>query len=140
MWHLTRVQDDHVADVAGRRAGVDRRQDFVSRFDLPLDADDTGFGHIRDQVGRGPHRRRPARGYLTAVHEQTVEFLATVGEDDLDRVVDDRWDPPVTLGVRLVSVLDDDLATWARPRTCGGCWGCAELSATPAHPHQGLGT
>jgi hypothetical protein len=27
---------------------------------------------------------------------------------DLDRVVDKRWDPPVTLGVRLVSVVDDD--------------------------------
>ena len=28
---------------------------------------------------------------------------------DLDRVVDERWDPPVTLGVRLVSVISDDL-------------------------------
>ena len=26
-----------------------------------------------------------------------------------DRVVDERWDPPVTLGVRLVSVISDDL-------------------------------
>ena len=25
-----------------------------------------------------------------------------------DRVVDRTWDPPVTLGVRLVSILDDD--------------------------------
>lgn len=46
--------------------------------------------------------------YLRAVHEQTVAFLDTVGPDDLDRVVDDSWDPPVTLGARLVSVVDDD--------------------------------
>ena len=30
-------------------------------------------------------------------------------DDDLDRIVDTSWDPPVTLGVRLISVLSDDL-------------------------------
>ncbi len=29
--------------------------------------------------------------------------------EDLDRVVDKRWNPPVTLGVRLVSILNDDV-------------------------------
>ena len=48
--------------------------------------------------------------YLTAVHERTVGYLATLGPDDLDDVVDDRWDPPVTRGVRLVSVVNDDTA------------------------------
>ncbi|RYZ26721.1 MAG: DUF664 domain-containing protein, partial [Propionibacteriaceae bacterium] len=33
----------------------------------------------------------------------------TLDDAALDRVVDDAWDPPVTLGARLVSVLDDDL-------------------------------
>ena len=28
---------------------------------------------------------------------------------DLDRVVDKRWNPPVTLGVRLISIADDDI-------------------------------
>ena len=41
--------------------------------------------------------------------QATVAYLATVAPEDLDRVVDERWDPPVTLGVRLVSVLSDDL-------------------------------
>jgi uncharacterized damage-inducible protein DinB len=47
--------------------------------------------------------------YGAAVHEQTVRFLQGLSDEDLDRVVDTRWDPPVTLGVRLVSVLSDDL-------------------------------
>jgi uncharacterized protein DUF664 len=42
------------------------------------------------------------------VHARTLEFLAGLTEPDLDRIVDRRWDPPVTLGVRLVSVIDDD--------------------------------
>jgi hypothetical protein len=43
------------------------------------------------------------------VHEQTLGALRSVAAKDLERVVDDNWDPPVTLGVRLVSVLSDDL-------------------------------
>jgi hypothetical protein len=43
------------------------------------------------------------------VHERTTAFLAGLSDEDLDRVVDDRWDPPVTLEVRLVSTIGDDL-------------------------------
>jgi hypothetical protein len=46
-------------------------------------------------------------GYHDAVHARAVEFVATLTDDDLARVVDRRWDPPVTMAVRLVSVLDD---------------------------------
>lgn len=48
-------------------------------------------------------------GYYDAVHEQSLGVLRTVAAKDLERVVDEHWDPPVTLGVRLVSVLSDDL-------------------------------
>ena len=47
--------------------------------------------------------------YAGAVHERTTQFLRSLTDEDLDLVVDRRWDPPVTLGVRLVSVLADDL-------------------------------
>lgn len=107
VWHLTRVQDDHVAEVAGQPQ-VWTEQDFVRRFDLPLQVTDTGFGHTRDQVDVVRADADTLTAYLLAVHEQTAAFLAGVSEADLDRVVDTRWDPPVTLGVRLVSVLDDD--------------------------------
>ncbi len=47
--------------------------------------------------------------YHDAVHDQTVQFVRTIQDADLGRVVDEAWDPPVTLGVRLVSVISDDL-------------------------------
>ena len=47
--------------------------------------------------------------YHQAVFEQSRQYLAGLTESDLARVVDESWDPPVTLAVRLVSVLSDDL-------------------------------
>ena len=107
VWHLLRVQDDHVADVAGTEQ-VWTAQDYVGRFGLPFAARATGYGQTSDEVGQVRVSSSLLREYADAVLDATVEFLATVGPDDLDRVVDERWDPPVTLGVRLVSVLDDD--------------------------------
>ncbi|MBO1330609.1 DinB family protein [Streptomyces sp. VRA16 Mangrove soil] len=109
IWHLTRVQDDHLADVAGIEQ-VWLAQGWAERFDLPLAETDTGYGHTSKQVGQV----RVASGelladYYDAVHEQTLGHLAGLKAADLDRIVDERWDPPVTLGVRLVSVLSDDL-------------------------------
>jgi uncharacterized damage-inducible protein DinB len=108
-WHLVRVQDDHVADVAGSEQ-VWTADDWVPRFGLPFPAEATGYGFDAEQVAQV---RVPSAelllGYAAAVHERTAEFLRGLSDADLDRVVDTRWDPPVTLGVRLVSVLSDDL-------------------------------
>jgi Protein of unknown function (DUF664) len=108
VWHLTRIQDDHVAGAAGSEQ-VWTAQGWSARFDLPLDEADHGYGHSAHQVGLV---RAPAdllTGYYDAVHARTLEYLRTLRAEDLDRVVDRRWDPPVTLGVRLVSVIADDL-------------------------------
>ena len=43
------------------------------------------------------------------MHGRTAAFVSGLSAGDLDRIVDERWDPPVTLGVRLVSVVSDDL-------------------------------
>jgi Protein of unknown function (DUF664) len=107
VWHLARVQDDHVAEVAGVEQ-VYTAAGFAGRFGLPFDAADTGYGHAEDEVGRVRVSSAPLAEYVEAVHAQTVAYLAGLDESDLDRVVDERWDPPVTLGVRLVSVVDDD--------------------------------
>lgn len=48
-------------------------------------------------------------GYYDAVHSRTVAWLPRLTAVDFSRVVDTRWTPPVTLAVRLVSVLADDL-------------------------------
>lgn len=106
VWHLTRIQDDHV----GGAAGTDQVwPKWADRFGLPFDVHDTGYGHDSAQVGAV---RVPAE-LLTAYHdetyERTVEYVSTVTDADLARIVDRRWDPPVTLGVRLVSVVSDDL-------------------------------
>jgi hypothetical protein len=108
VWHLTRVQDDHVAGVAGLEQ-VYPAQGWVQRFGLPFPPADTGYGHRREDVA-ALRVDDPALlvGYHDSVHEQTVRFLRGLTGADLDRVVDESWDPPVTLGVRLVSVLDDD--------------------------------
>ena len=108
MWHLARVQDDHVADVAGTEQAW-TAQGFADRFDLPFDVAATGFGQHADEVGQVSADAGLLGEYLRAVHEQTTSYVTTLTPDDLDRVVDTRWDPPVTLGARLVSVIADDL-------------------------------
>lgn len=97
-----------MADVAGREQAWTAR-DFVGRFNLPLDPRDTGYGHSTEQVDSVQAEPELLLEYYDAVHRRTVEFLQDLGDRDLDRVVDTRWDPPVTLGVRLVSTLADCL-------------------------------
>jgi len=107
-WHLTRIQDDHVAEVAGTEQ-VWTAKGWAERFGLRFDVADTGYGHGADDVAAVTATAEQLTGYHDAVHEQTDRYLATLTEKDLDRIVDTSWDPPVTLGVRLVSVVSDDL-------------------------------
>ena len=109
VWHLTRVQDDHVAEAMGLEQ-VARSGHWEERFGFPFAPGATGYGHRTEEV-TAVRVDDPGllTGYHDAVHDQTVAALGGVSAVDLDRVVDRRWDPPVTLGVRLVSVIDDDL-------------------------------
>jgi hypothetical protein len=105
MWHLTRIQDDHVvAGLAGQEQIWARFRDEAA---LPLDPGDTGYGHTADQVGQVRVSADLLDRYHAAVHTATVAHLDTITEDELARIVDERWDPPVTAAVRLVSVIDD---------------------------------
>jgi len=110
VWHLTRVQDDHLAEAAGDEQ-VWTRDGWARRFALPFDDAETGYGHGPSDVDAV----RVASGdllrdYHDAVHEQTVRRLQSWSGSAMARVVDEGWDPPVTLAVRLMSVLADDLA------------------------------
>ena len=107
VWHLTRVQDDHVAEVAGTDQ-VWTSQGYAERFGLPFETSATGYGMSTREVGQVKVGAELLADYLRATHEATLAYLDTVTDADLDRVVDERWDPPVTLGVRLVSVVNDD--------------------------------
>ncbi|MFJ5774104.1 DUF664 domain-containing protein [Streptomyces sp. NPDC093094] len=109
VWHLTRVQDDHVADAFGLDQ-VWRAGQWSERFALPLPVHDTGYGHSSAEVARvRVDSAELLTGYYDAVHARTLQRLGALTAGDLERIVDERWDPPVTLGVRLVSVLSDDL-------------------------------
>lgn len=108
VWHLTRIQDDHVAGVAEQEQ-VWTAAGWCERFGLGLDASETGYGHSPDEVAMVQAAADLLLGYFDSVHAATVEFVRGLVARDLDRIVDENWDPPVTLGVRLVSVIADDL-------------------------------
>jgi hypothetical protein len=109
VWHLTRVQDQQFSELLE----VDQQWqtgDWAARFGLDADPADNGYGHSADEVAAvRPDGPAALLDYLGAVHDRTCSYLSGLGPDDLDRVIDANWDPPVTLGVRLVSVADDCL-------------------------------
>lgn len=106
VWHLSRVQDDHVADAAGLDQ-VWTTQGWAKRFDLPFPEKAHGYGHSSEDVAKVRADAELLLGYHDAVHAQTTRYVEKLTDDDLPRIVDERWDPPVSLGVRLVSVIDD---------------------------------
>jgi Protein of unknown function (DUF664) len=108
VWHLTRIQDDHVAGAAGIDQAW-RTGGWADRFGLDLNPDDTGYGHGFDDVAAVRASADLLRGYHAAVADRTDEFVRGLSPADLDRVLDANWDPPVTVGVRLVSVVSDCL-------------------------------
>jgi uncharacterized damage-inducible protein DinB len=109
VWHLTRVQDHHISEL------LDTEQIWMSgewarRCGLEPDSSDTGYGHGPEDVRAvRPEGPDVLLGYLREVDVRTRAMLGGLVPEDLDRVVDERWDPPVTLGVRLVSIADDCL-------------------------------
>jgi hypothetical protein len=107
IWHVARIQDDHVSDLA--RTEQRWTQGWYERFGVPFERSDTGYGHSSEQVAAVRASADELLGYLDAVHEATTAYVETISLDDLDHVVDESWDPPVTLGVRLVSVITDNL-------------------------------
>lgn len=104
IWHLTRQQDDQVAAVGGVESVW--QSGWVDRLKLPYSPRSSGYGMSPADVGAFPSVE-PAllTGYQDAVADMTLEVIDAL--DDFDRVVDRRWTPPVTAGVRLVSVVED---------------------------------
>lgn len=107
VWHLTRVQDDHLAGV-GQVPQVWLSDGWRERFGLPYDPEDLGYGQSSEQVGDFT-LPDPALlvDYHAAVHDLSVRVVGQLDDAGFARVVDDSWDPPVTVAVRLVSVVND---------------------------------
>ena len=109
VWHLTRVQDSHVAEIL-ERDQVWVEGDWAARFGLDPDPANHGWGHTAEQVAAvRPDSVGLLVDHYEAVWARTRGFLESLTPADLDRIVDESWDPPVTMGVRLVSVADDDI-------------------------------
>ena len=106
LWHSARVQDIQIAQVAGVEQ-VWTRDGWVDRFGLDLPRDDSGYGHGPADVAKVRVPAQLLAGYYRDVHQLTLGYLDGVTADELARIVDTHWDPPVTAGVRLVSIIDD---------------------------------
>jgi hypothetical protein len=104
IWHSARVQDFQIADLAGvAQVWIG----WVDRFGLDLAPGDTGYGHSADDVAKVRAPAELLAGYYRGVHQLTLDYLAGISADELARVVDTHWDPPVTASARLVSIIDD---------------------------------
>ncbi|HEY9471297.1 MAG TPA: DUF664 domain-containing protein [Propionibacteriaceae bacterium] len=106
IWHVSRTQDDHVADLAQvEQSWVEWRE----RFGLPFSKWATGYGQGPEEVAAVRVSGDLLADYHRAVHELTLRYLESITAEELDRIVDTRWDPPVTAAVRLVSVIGDTM-------------------------------
>lgn len=110
IWHLSRVEDDHLAGISGGEAGGEQvwlAQGWCERFALPFAPADIGYGQTSEQVAMVRADATLLTGYYDAVHARTLDIVRALTEADYDRIVDRRWAPPVTAAVRLVSVVND---------------------------------
>ncbi|NNC13907.1 DUF664 domain-containing protein [Planctomonas sp. JC2975] len=108
VWHLTRGQDAQIADVYSREQ-VWTAEGWVDRFGLPFSPGATGYGQSADEVAAVDVSAELLAGYYDATQRVTIAQIDATSDADLDRIVDTRWNPPVTLGARLISIIDDDV-------------------------------
>ena len=78
VWHLTRIQDHHVSEIAARdQAYV--AGGWADRLLMAPDPDETGHGHTSDQVASiRPGSADDLLGYHDAVISRTMEYLPRV--------------------------------------------------------------
>ena len=94
IWHLTRVQDDHVAGVAGTEQ-VWTANGWHGTFGLDIDDSRMGYGDSTSDVAKvkGVSAKK-LLDYYDDVHAATSNYLDSLQDADLDDVVDKNWNPP----------------------------------------------
>lgn len=110
VWHLVRIQDAQIADLMGEKQ-VWIKDKWYAKFNRDADPEDTGFGHSSEEVAafKSPSPRT-LLDYYIATFEQTKRYLSSLSLTDLDRQLDEPWfQPPPTVGVRIVSIMADCL-------------------------------
>ncbi|MFT3853454.1 MAG: DUF664 domain-containing protein [Ilumatobacteraceae bacterium] len=107
VWHLLRVQDDHLSEIAEREQ-VWIAGGWYERLALPFPPAAHGYGFTSEQVDQTRFDGTDLlAGYQAGVQAMTVELLGGITSSRLDEIIDRRWDPPVTVAVRIVSVAED---------------------------------
>ncbi|MCT1996616.1 DinB family protein [Brachybacterium muris] len=107
LWHTAREIDAQVAHL-GDQEPVWTSQGFRERFSLGEAADDIGYGHTPEQARSIVcNDAELLLDHLNAATDALLGYLGTLEESDLDQVIDSSYDPPVTRGARLVSIIDD---------------------------------
>jgi uncharacterized damage-inducible protein DinB len=105
-WHLTRVHDDHMSEIAAEpQAWVS--EGWAEKFGMDANPRNQGTGDTAEQVAAIPADAELLLAYHDAVQERTTKYLSSLTALELDRIIDRNWDPPVTVGVRTVSVIND---------------------------------
>lgn len=119
-WHLTRIQDDHVSELAGlEQAWV--TEGWAEKFGKEPDAKDDGRGYGPAEVASiAPEHPDILIAYQDAISDRTFAYLEKVDENELDRIIDRSYDPPVSVGVRLVSVISDNIQHGGQARFLRG--------------------
>jgi len=107
-WHLTRQQDSQITALSGGEQ-LWIKDGWHAKFNRPADPRDVGFGHTPEQVAafKSPDVDT-LLSYTRAVVEQSKAYFNTLSKSDLDRELDEPWfQPKPTVGVRLISIMDD---------------------------------
>jgi hypothetical protein len=109
-WHLTRVQDVGISGLFGQdQAWIS--QQWHTTFGIDPDPDNDGFGHTPDQVAafRAPSVQA-LLDYHNSVLTRSKTYVADLASADFDRTLNEpQYQPLPTVGVRLVSIISDNL-------------------------------
>jgi len=109
-WHLTRQQDAQISSLAGEEQ-LWTKDGWHAKFNRPSDPRDVGFGHTPEQVAafKSPDVET-LLAYNKAVVERSKAYFNTLSKTDLDRELNEpMFQPLPTVGVRLISIMDDSV-------------------------------
>lgn len=107
-WHIARCIDAQIAPLMETEE-IWTNHGWYEKFDLPFDKAEMGYGMSSEDAGKVKASAELLLGYYDDVHTSLIEYLRTLKKQDFAEVIDRSYTPPVTLGVRLISILDDCL-------------------------------
>ncbi|WP_333907826.1 mycothiol transferase [Neomicrococcus lactis] len=105
LWHSGREVDVQLAHLSGT---AQVWESYRNLFDLGELGETVGYGHTAEQSQQiQVSDQKLLVNYLEATLRALGDYVSGLLETELDEVIDTRWDPPVTRGVRIVSIIDD---------------------------------